>query len=82
MIMKDLIKKRANWFLKFFIDNGPNIVSIIPESQIKFDLFLNLHQTILGGENLKGVLKSLKPNKNPGYVNLCLSRSQNFYKKT
>ena len=53
MIMKGLIKKKE----QFFIDIGVNIVSIIPESQIKFDLFLNPHQTILGGENLKLALK-------------------------
>ena len=45
--------KRANCFVKFFIDIGPKIVSIIPESQIKFDLFLNPHQTILGEGKLK-----------------------------
>ena len=52
--------KRANYFFKFFIDIGPKIVSIIPESQIKFDLFLNPHQAILGEEKLKRILKKFK----------------------
>lgn len=43
-------EKRVNCFAKFFIDIGPNIVSIIPESEINFDLFLNPHQTIMGGK--------------------------------
>ena len=52
--------KRANCFVKFFIDISPKIVSIIPESQIKFDFFLNPHQTILREEKLKRILKKIK----------------------
>ena len=29
--------KTANWFIKFFVDIGPKLASIIPESQTKFD---------------------------------------------
>ena len=47
---------------------------MIPESQTKFDQYLNPHQTIMGKTNLtedevKEALRSLKPNRSPGYDN-------------
>ena len=48
---------------------------MIPESQTKFDQYLNPHQTFMGEANLtddklKEALRSLKPNKSPGYDNV------------
>ena len=48
---------------------------MIPESQTKFDRYLNPLQTFMGEANLtddeiKEVLRSLKPNKSPGYDNI------------
>ena len=48
---------------------------MIPESQTKFDQYLNPHQTLMGEANLtddeiKEALRSLKPNKSPGYDNI------------
>ena len=45
---------------------------MIPESQTKFDQYLSPYQTFMGEANLtddevKGVLRILKPNKSPGY---------------
>ena len=44
--------KIANCFSKFGIDIGPKLVSMIPESQAKFDQYLNPHQTLMGEANL------------------------------
>ena len=44
--------KIANCFSKFCIDIGPKLVSMIPESQAKFDQYLNPHQTLMGEANL------------------------------
>ena len=65
-------EKIANCFNKFFVDIGPKLASMIPESQKKFDQYLNPHQTFMGEANLtddevKEALRSLKPNKSPGY---------------
>ena len=51
---------------------------MIPESQTKFDQYLNPHQTLMGEANLtddeiKESLKSLKLNKSPGYDNISSS---------
>ena len=51
---------------------------MIPESQTKFDQYLNPHQTLIGEANLidykiKEVLRSLKRNKNPGYDSISSS---------
>ena len=67
--------KIANCFNKFFVDIGPKLASMIPESQTKFDQYLNPHQTFMGEANLtddelKEALRSLKPNKGPGYDNI------------
>ena len=67
--------KIANCFNKFFVDIGPKLASMIPESQTKFDQYLNLHQTFMGEANLtfdelKEALRSLKSNKSPGYDNI------------
>ena len=48
---------------------------MIPELQTKFDQYLNPHQTFMSEANhtddeLKEVLRSLKPNKSPGYDNI------------
>ena len=48
---------------------------MIPESQTKFDQYLNPHQTFMGEANLtddelKEALRSLKPNKSLGYDNI------------
>ena len=40
--------KIANCFNKFFVDIGPKLASMIPESQTKFDQYLNRHQTFMG----------------------------------
>ena len=67
--------KIANCFNKFFVDIGPKLASMIPESQTKFDQYLNPHQTFMGEEanltdhEIKEAL-SLKPNKSPGYDNI------------
>ena len=68
----------ANCFNKFFVDIGPKLASIIPESQTKFEQYLNPHQTLKGeanltGDEIKEVLRSLKPNKSPGYDNISSS---------
>ena len=70
--------KIANCFNKFFVDIGPKLASMIPESQTKFDQYLNLHQTFMGEANLtddevKEALRSLKPNRSPGYDNISLN---------
>ena len=70
--------KIANCFNKFFVDIGPKLASMIPESQTKFDQYLNPHQTLMGEANLtddeiKEALRSLKPNKSPGYDNISSS---------
>ena len=44
--------KIANRLSQFFIDIGPKLVSMIPESQAKFDKYLNPHQTFMGEANL------------------------------
>ena len=67
--------KIANCFNKFFVDIGPKLASMIPESQTKFDQYLNPHQTLMGEANLtddeiKEALRSLKLNKSPGYDNI------------
>ena len=67
--------KIANCFNKFFLDIGPKLAAMIPESQTKFDQYLSPHQTFMGEANLtdnelKEVLRSLKPNKSPGYDNI------------
>ena len=67
--------KIANCFNKFFVDIGPKLASMIRESQTKFDQYLNPHQTFTGEANLtdhelKEALRSLKPNKSPGYDNI------------
>ena len=78
MIIDDLEishqEKIANYFNNFFVDIGPKLASMIPESQTKFDQYLNPHQTIMGKTNLtddevKEALRSLKPNRSPGYDN-------------
>ena len=51
---------------------------MIPESQTKFHQYLNPHQTLMGEANLtddeiKEALRSLKPNKSPGYDNISSS---------
>ena len=48
---------------------------MIPESQTKFDQYLNPHQTFMGETNLtddelKETLRNLKPKKSPGYDNI------------
>ena len=60
--------KIANCFSKFFIDIGPKLASMIPESQAKLDQYLNLDQTFMREANLpddevKEALRSLKSNK-------------------
>ena len=67
--------KIANCFNKFFVNIGPKLASMIPESQPKFDQYLNSHQTFMGEANLtddevEKALRSLKPNKSPGYDNI------------
>ena len=67
--------KIANCFNKFFVDIGPKLASMIPESQTKFDQYLNPHQTFMGEANLtddevKEALRSLKPSKSSGYDNI------------
>ena len=70
--------KIANCFNKFFVDIGPKLSSMIPESQTKFNQYLNPHQTLMGEANLtdheiKEALRSLKSNKSPGYDNISSS---------
>ena len=48
---------------------------MIPESQTKFDQYLNSYQTVMGEASLtddevKEALRSLKPNKSLGYDNI------------
>ena len=64
--------KIAKCFNKLFVDTGPKLASMIPESQTKFEKYLNPHQTLMGEANLtndeiKEALRSLKPTKSPGY---------------
>ena len=68
-------EKIANCFNKFFIDTGPKLASMISESQTKFDQYLNLHHTFMGeatltDDEVKEVLRRLKPNKSPGNDNI------------
>ena len=73
--------KIANCFNKFFVDIRPKLASMIPESQTKFDQLqtkFDPHQTLMGEANLtddeiKETLRSLKPNKSPGYENISSS---------
>ena len=70
--------KIANCFNKFFVDIGPKLASMIPESQTKFDQYLNPHQTLMSEANLtddeiKETLISPKPNKSPEYDNISSS---------
>ena len=71
-------EKIANCFNKFFVDIGSKLASLVPESQTKFDQYLNSHQTFMGEANLtdnevKETLRSLKPNKSPAYDNISLN---------
>ena len=54
-------EKVANCF-NCFVDIGPKLASMIPESQTKFDQYLNPHQTFIGEANLTDdeVKKGLK----------------------
>ena len=45
--------KIANCFNKFFVDIGPKLASMIPESQTKFDQYQNPHQTLMGDANFE-----------------------------
>ena len=70
--------KIANCFSKFFVDIGPKLASMMPESQTKFDQYLNPHQKLMDEANLtddeiKEALRRLKPNKSPGYDNISSS---------
>ena len=49
------MKKKANSFNNFFVDFGAKLASIIPESQTKFDEYLNPHQIFMGEANLTDV---------------------------
>ena len=59
--------KIANCFNKFSVDIGPKLVPMIPESQAKFDQYLNPHQTFMGEANLTdssdiwGILAQFRP---------------------
>ena len=60
------------------MDTGPKLASITPELQTKFDQYLHLHQSLmdeahLTDDEIKEALRSLKPNKNPGYDNISSS---------
>ena len=44
--------KIANCFNKFFLEIGLKLASMIPESQTKFDQYLNPHQTFMGEASL------------------------------
>ena len=44
--------KIANCFNKFFVDVSPKLASVIPESQTKFDQYLNPYQTLMGEADL------------------------------
>ena len=73
-------KYLANCFRKFFVIIGRSLSSIIPESQSKFELYLNPHQTFMGEANLtdvelKETLRSLKHNKVSGYFFQCGKRN-------
>ena len=73
MIIDDQ-EKIANCFNKFFVDIGPKLTSMIPESQTKFDQYLHPHEAFMGEANLtddevKEALRSLKPDKGLGYDN-------------
>ena len=46
MVKKYLIKEKYQ--TAFFVDIGPEIASIIPELQKKFDQYLNSHQVLMG----------------------------------
>ena len=64
--------KLANCFNKFFVGIGPKLAPMILESQIKFDQYLNPHQTLIGEANvtddeIKEALRGLKLKKSPGY---------------
>ena len=70
--------KIANCFNKFVVEIGPILASMIPESQTKFDQYLNPHQTLMGeailtDDEIKETLRTLKPNKSPGYDNISSS---------
>ena len=70
--------KIANYFNKFFVGIVPKLASMIPESQKKFDRYLNPHQTLKGEANLtddeiKEALRSLKPKKSSVYDNISSS---------
>lgn len=76
-------KYLANCFRKFFVIIGRSLSSIIPESQSKFERYLNPHQTFMGEANLtdvelKETLRSLKHNKVSGYDSI----SSNVVKET
>ena len=67
--------KIANWFNTFFVDIGPKLASMIPESQTKFDQYLNPHQILIGEANLTDdevteALRILRLNKSPEYGNI------------
>ena len=46
MVKKYLIKEKCQ--TAFFVDIGPEIASMIPELQTKFDQYLNSHQALMG----------------------------------
>ena len=68
-------EKIASCFNKFFVDIVPKLASMIPELQTKFDQYLNQQVTLMDEANLtddevKEALRSLNPNKSPGYDNI------------
>ena len=44
IIQQEILAKRSN---KFFVDIGPKMTSMNPESQTKFDQYLNPHRTFM-----------------------------------
>ena len=46
MVKKYLIKEKCQ--TAFFVGIGPEIASMIPELQTKFDQYLNSHQALMG----------------------------------
>ena len=65
--------KVVNCFQKFFVDISPKLASMIPESQTKFDQYLNPRQTFmveanLADDELKYTLRTLKSKKVQGMI--------------
>ena len=69
-------KTIAEHFNRYFVNVGPNLASTIPQTNISFESFLSENSKTfdefpLTDEELLNAFASLKPNKSPGFDDIC-----------